>query len=1172
MASKLYEITGFSQLDPDDAAEKVGILLEQRGFCVIPANLDSSVAEMDIHLLKDLGCLQRTPEEVLDAYFGSASTWTYELEPSDDAPEDFAGLYALDSELQEIGCIVSEAQMFSQRAVSRSAGLLHCDEMFFDEEPEDGPRLSDPSEAAPYLAHCTQRKVVLLFAFQDTDVTLQPRSDLSDAIDVDIPAGSILVCLHEAVVLSVARSSLLLQLDLLLECGGQHKTKEELLPVPSSLMRQYAKMIESVKDSAPSDAPMLSLKDAHLDRSEGISIVSLFTELPTLPQDNGLGAAVQASLLGGLDTVREVVQPPKTARLGESQYFGAKWDLAEYFDEDPRGDDFKVYSKHLSVLYRSYDVAGDFDYRYFGFDKAESYDLDQRCRLLCEGTERALHEAGHLPKSRVARSWGLFSGLSGVRELLPVRSMLKSSPAAILGQVSEAFDFTGPVMALDTGDSSGLVASQTAVEQLRRSCDVALVSSASWISSPLELALHCATGSVSRTGRTRTFDQSADGFTQGEGVVVAMLQASGARDGRGHVVGTAMNSQGRGASLSAPSSAAMQEVLVKAERDARVPFVVVDAVETSSVGSSRTDAVELAVLGAALRHKDPQPVMVGCSKASFSHTGPSSGLASLAKAIFLMEKNCFGPQLHLSRLLTLAADPKRLQFCTEATQGLGHKQLASVAAFSASGSNCQQLISVNPRQKGIPQKAHQLSWWPTQVKKKDVLVPITGYYLACSLSAWQEAIPLNRDEDEPGSFSCVLQLRDDGKENFQIWLDEDPDKVLHPPRDNDISESLVLGPAANVDRSRSWRVAGTAGEHYKIRLQVNGRYRRVGWEKVDGVVGKSSRVSYSIIGDHSFWLFQAMRSNSGVFDCEVKLLKETSNFQIYRDADFQHGFYPAAGAKPTLHLGDAEPQMLFNREDILGPDEQGHGHNFQISGKVGDVFRVVFQPSHSECLSWQRIDWQPVDFQALAKSHCYSVVGSWDNFQQCQEMARDEAGNWSTEVQIGKSGKELFQVLLNGNWLSSVHPVAPFASLDDELEGPDDAGHDRYWCIGSGNDHFEHGDTAEIHLTMKDGMPQKVWWQKSQSVRAHERSVAAGLRRTLERHLQVNGLVPFDPATQKSAHFVKAPEWYNDGRRKEASIPTQHLINECQERIWQRQKMMKEEGPDAVLRQLRERA
>ena len=35
------------------------------------------------------------------------------------------------------------------------------------------------------------------------------------------------------------------------------------------------------------------------------------------------------------------------------QYFGAKWDLDEYFDEDPRGDDFKVYSKHLSVLYRS---------------------------------------------------------------------------------------------------------------------------------------------------------------------------------------------------------------------------------------------------------------------------------------------------------------------------------------------------------------------------------------------------------------------------------------------------------------------------------------------------------------------------------------------------------------------------------------------------------------------------------------------------------------------------------------------------------------------------------------------------------------------------------------------------------------------------------------------------
>lgn len=51
--------------------------------------------------------------------------------------------------------------------------------------------------------------------------------------------------------------------------------------------------------------------------------------------------------------------------------------------------------------------------------------------------------------------------------------------------------------------------------------------------------------------------------------------------------------------------------------------------------------------------------------------------------------------------------------------------------------------------------------------------------------------------------------------------------------------------------------------------------------------------------------------------------------------------------------------------------------------------------------------------EALAREHSYFVVGSWDDFQQCLEMRRDESG-WSLDVRQG--GGSRFQFLLDRAW------------------------------------------------------------------------------------------------------------------------------------------------------------
>lgn len=129
--------------------------------------------------------------------------------------------------------------------------------------------------------------------------------------------------------------------------------------------------------------------------------------------------------------------------------------------------------------------------RSFGLEKAESAALEQRCRLLLEGHRQVLHGSS---QSSEPRDWGVYSGLSGVPELWSLCAYASSNPSAILCKVSQAFNFTGPLQALDTEASSGLCACDAAVRQIRLGLPAALVSSATWIAGPWELAGPCAQG------------------------------------------------------------------------------------------------------------------------------------------------------------------------------------------------------------------------------------------------------------------------------------------------------------------------------------------------------------------------------------------------------------------------------------------------------------------------------------------------------------------------------------------------------------------------------------------------------------------------------------------------------------------------------------------------------
>lgn len=121
--------------------------------------------------------------------------------------------------------------------------------------------------------------------------------------------------------------------------------------------------------------------------------------------------------------------------------------------------------------------------------------------------------------------------------------------------------------------------------------------------------------------------------------------------GRGELVGTAMNSQGRGARLAAPSEAALSDLLLKAARDAQLPLELLEAVELPTPQ----------VLRHSVRHGEGRqaPVAVSCAQATWSHLGPVSGLLSLTRCLLSSSSNLYGPQLHLRQLVSEAGGDTR---------------------------------------------------------------------------------------------------------------------------------------------------------------------------------------------------------------------------------------------------------------------------------------------------------------------------------------------------------------------------------------------------------------------------------------------------------------------------------------------------------------------------------
>lgn len=399
----------------------------------------------------------------------------------------------------------------------------------------------------------------------------------------------------------------------------------------------------------------------------------------------------------------------------------SRWDISRYYDVD-RDQPWKIRTKFGGFL----DRVDQFDASFFRVSPREADYIDPQQRILLECTWEALENAGLNPEDLVGSQTGIFVGISSHDYELLQRSQRDdddhyayfatgNSPSVAAGRLSYFFGFNGPAISVDTACSSSLVAFHLACQSLRNGeCDIAIAAGVNLLLSPDLSITYSKLGMLSKEGRCKTFDSSADGYVRSEGCgVVVLKKISAAESDRDNIFaivrGSAVNQDGASNGLTAPNGLAQEAVFRKAISNAGVLPEDISYVEAHGTGTALGDPVEIKALEEVYGRRDPNepPLIIGSVKTNIGHTEAAAGIAGLIKVVLSLKHNHIPPHLHLREInenIALERIPAVIP-----TKGLawhrpdsGRPRAAAVSSFGSSGTNAHVIVEEAPGPESRP--------------------------------------------------------------------------------------------------------------------------------------------------------------------------------------------------------------------------------------------------------------------------------------------------------------------------------------------------------------------------------------------------------------------------------------------------------------------------------------
>ena len=387
---------------------------------------------------------------------------------------------------------------------------------------------------------------------------------------------------------------------------------------------------------------------------------------------------------------------------------GQRWDINQYYDEDAQKPG-KTYAREGAFL----NDVDKFDPSFFNIAPAEAEIMDPQQRIFLEECWKALEDAGYTINDLSEKKVGVFVGatvsdygekLSHVGEESSAYAFMGLSPAILASRIAYILNLRGPAISIDTACSSSLVAVHQARQSiLKGECEIALAGGITLNLSPRIYAQTSRAGMLSRKGRSRPFDQDADGIGLGEAVgVIVLKRGQSAVDDNdycyGMIMGSGTNQDGASNGITAPNGVAQKALLEEVYAQANINPESITLVEAHGTGTPLGDPIEVNALTNTFREYTEKKTFcaLGSVKANVGHTSLAAGITSVIKVLLAMKYKKIPPLIHYkhaNKYLNLESSPFYInQDLREWDIKTGQKRRAAVSSFSFSGTNAHVVL------------------------------------------------------------------------------------------------------------------------------------------------------------------------------------------------------------------------------------------------------------------------------------------------------------------------------------------------------------------------------------------------------------------------------------------------------------------------------------------------
>jgi acyl transferase domain-containing protein/NAD(P)-dependent dehydrogenase (short-subunit alcohol dehydrogenase family)/acyl carrier protein len=348
-----------------------------------------------------------------------------------------------------------------------------------------------------------------------------------------------------------------------------------------------------------------------------------------------------------------------------------------------------------------------FDSSFFEITPLEAEGMDPRQRILLQEAWNALENAGYGPRLLEKGKIGMFVGVEDGDYYAAGEkpSLVTSNHNGILAsRLAYFLNFHGPVMAINTACSSGLVAVHQACLSLRNNeCEVALASGANILFSHQAFEGMTNVGMLSKDGICRAFDRGANGTVPGEAVAVVVLKKLGKAIEDGNQIlavikASGINYDGKTNGITAPSHVSQAQLLKDIYSSLDISGDGIQYVIAHGTGTKLGDPVEILALNEAFSSLTARKKFcaVTSTKPTLGHSMATSGIVNLICMISALKNQCIPASLnctHENELVNWEDSAvyinKEAKSWPENSNG---KRIGAVSAFGMSGTNAHLVI------------------------------------------------------------------------------------------------------------------------------------------------------------------------------------------------------------------------------------------------------------------------------------------------------------------------------------------------------------------------------------------------------------------------------------------------------------------------------------------------